>query len=38
MGSRGEGEMGAEGPNYFTTSSYKRNKSWGCDVQHDDCS
>ena len=33
----GVGKMGAEGQ-MVQTSSYKINKSWGCNVQHGDCS
>ena len=33
----GVGEMG-EGGQEIQTSSYKRNKSWGSNVQHGDCS
>ena len=31
------GKMG-EGVQEVQTSSYKRNKAWGCNVQHDDYS
>ena len=36
-GGRGVGEMG-KGGQKIQTSSYKTNKSWGCNVRHgDDC-
>ena len=34
----GEGFVGGRGSQKEQTSSYKINKSWGCNVQHGDCS